>query len=163
TAGVPLACPVVAWDQFDNFASSYTGTVHVSSSDPKAVLPADFALVGGIGPTAVTLETVGLQSITVTDVATPQITGTRTVTVTPGDVSPLVVSAPATATAGASFAFTIPARDAFGNVATGYSGTVTPASTDAQAVMPASSTLTAGIGTFSAVLKTAGNQRITVS
>ena len=49
------------------------------------------------------------------------------------------------------------ARDAFGNLATGYTGTVSFASTDAQADLPGSYTFTAadaGTHTFSATLKT---------
>src|SRR5205085_10549089 len=64
------------------------------------------------------------------------------------------------ATAGAAFNFTVTALDAFNNTATGFAGTVGFSSTDAQAVLPAASTLTNGTGTFSATLKTPGNQTI---
>jgi hypothetical protein len=71
---------------------------------------------------------------------------------------------PATA-AGASHTFTVTVKDAFGNVATGYTGTVNFSSSDAQAGLPASYTFTAadaGVHTFSAILKTAGSQSLTV-
>jgi autotransporter-associated beta strand protein len=71
------------------------------------------------------------------------------------------ISAPATATAGTAFNFTVTALDQFNNTATGYSGTVHFTSTDGLPVLPADSTLTNGVGTFSATLKTAGNQTIT--
>src|SRR6185312_1506741 len=68
-------------------------------------------------------------------------------------------------TAGVTQTITIKARDASGNVATGYTGTVTFSSSDVQAGLPASYTFTAadaGVHTFTATLKTAGTQSITV-
>ena len=54
---------------------------------------------------------------------------------------------------------TVKARDAYGNTATGYHGTVHFTSTDSHAVLPANHTFTAadnGTHTFSVTLKTAG-------
>ena len=71
---------------------------------------------------------------------------------------------PAT-TAGVAQSFTVTVRDAFGNSITGYTGTVTFSSSDVQAGLPASYTFTAadaGVHTFTATLKTAGTQSITV-
>ena len=68
-------------------------------------------------------------------------------------------------TAGVAQSFTVTAKDAFGNVANGYQGTVSFGGSDAQAGLPASYTFTAadaGVHTFSATLKTAGSQSITV-
>src|SRR5262249_48697769 len=73
------------------------------------------------------------------------------------------ISAPTSATAGSAFSFTVKALDGFNNLATGYSGTVHFTSTDGQAMLPADSTLASGAGTFSATLKTAGNQTITAT
>jgi hypothetical protein len=71
---------------------------------------------------------------------------------------------PATApTAGTAFNFTVTALGASGQMATSYTGTVQFASTDPQAVLPASSMLTSVTGTFTATLKTAGSQTITVT
>ena len=69
---------------------------------------------------------------------------------------------PAT-TAGVAHSFTVTALDAFGNVATGYTGTVAFSSSDPIASLPASYTFTAadaGVHTFTAVLKRAGTQFI---
>ena len=69
------------------------------------------------------------------------------------------MSAPATATAGSAFNVTVTLRDAFLNVATGYTGTAQFSSTDAQASLPGNYTFTAGdAGThvFSATLATSG-------
>jgi len=73
------------------------------------------------------------------------------------------VSAPASATAGTAFSFTVTAQDQFNNTATGYAGTIHFASSDAQAVLPTNSTLSNGTGTFNATLKTAGSQTISAT
>jgi hypothetical protein len=82
--------------------------------------------------------------------------------------SHLSVSAPATVTAGNPFTFTITARDALGNVATGYLGTVRITTSDVSATLPAQYTFTAadhGSHTFTAtgVLWTVGPQTITAT
>src|SRR5260370_1735399 len=71
--------------------------------------------------------------------------------------------APANATAGSSFSFTVTAQDQFNNTATGYAGTVHFTSSDGQATLPADGTLTNGTGSFSATLNTPGNQTISAT
>ncbi len=73
------------------------------------------------------------------------------------------VSAPATAAIGSAFSFTVTALNSSNSVATGYTGTAHFTSTDGQAVLPANSTLTNGVGNFSATLNTAGAQTITAA
>ncbi len=69
---------VGAWDAYGNLATSYNGTVHFTSSDPLAVLPADAVVTNGVSQTvSVTLKTAGRQSITATDIANPTITGSE--------------------------------------------------------------------------------------
>src|SRR5205823_12897629 len=73
---------------------------------------------------------------------------------------------PAPATAGAAGAATVTARDAFGNVATTYLGSVTFSSSDAQAVLPATTAFTsadAGVRSFLATFKTVGSQSVTAA
>src|SRR5262249_12281318 len=70
------------------------------------------------------------------------------------------VSAPASATAGTAFNFTVTALDGSNSTVTSYSGTVHFTSSDPQAVLPANTTLTNGTGSLSATLKTAGTQTI---
>ncbi|MGA8305816.1 MAG: kelch repeat-containing protein [Candidatus Acidiferrales bacterium] len=71
------------------------------------------------------------------------------------------VTAPASATAGTAFNFTVTALDASNRMTTNYSGTAHFTGTDGQALLPANSMLTNGLGTFSATLKSAGSQSIT--
>ena len=72
------------------------------------------------------------------------------------------VGPPGTAAAGAAFAFTVSALTATGAPATGYTGMVHFTSSDPQANLPADTTITNGMGTFSATLKTAGTQSLFV-
>src|SRR5216683_36687 len=65
----------------------------------------------------------------------------------------LVVSGPTSTTAGVTQSYTVTAKDQFGNVATGYSGTV-HAATDNPHTYTATD---AGVHTFSVTLKTAAN------
>jgi hypothetical protein len=62
-------------------ATAYRGTVHFASSDPAAILPADYTFAeadAGTHAFSVTLKTAGAASITVTDKADSSISGTRT-------------------------------------------------------------------------------------
>ena len=62
--------------------------------------------------------------------------------------------------------FTLTALDAFNNVAAGYTGQVYVSSKDGAASLPVDYTFgagDAGVHTFSATLKTAGDQSLTVT
>ena len=77
-----------------------------------------------------------------------------------------VIGFPASVTAGAANSFTVTAFDPYGNVATGYVGTVQFTSSDSQAGLPANYTFVTtdrGSHTFSATLKTAGTQYLKVT
>ena len=106
---------------------------------------------------ALILDTAGGgYTLTVSDTS-PMLTtaSSNAFTISPAAASSLAVAAPATATVGAPFNFDVTALDPFGNVATGYTGTVQFASTDGLASLPGSSGLTDGEGTFAATLNTA--------
>jgi hypothetical protein len=74
-AGTPFNFSVTALDQFSNPFTTYAGTVHFTSTDGAAVLPANSTLVAGVRTFSATLNTVATQRISVNDVATPAITG----------------------------------------------------------------------------------------
>ena len=142
-------------------------TIHFSSSDSQASLPANYIFTagdGGVHTFSATLKTAGSQSLIATDTATGSITGTQTITVQLAVASSLRVAAfPSPIQAGVAGSFTVTALDAFGNTATAYTGTIHFSSSDGQAVLPANYTFTAGDGgvhTFSATLKTAGTQSL---
>jgi subtilisin-like proprotein convertase family protein len=167
TAGQAGSFTVTARDASGNVATGYTGTVHFTSSDPLAGLPADYTFTAADAGThtfSTTLTTAGAQSLTVADTAASGLAGTEAgIAVSPAAASRLVVSAPAGATAGTAFSVTVTAKDAYDNTATGYAGTVHLASSDGQAVLPADSTLPNGTGTFSVTLKTAGSESLTAT
>ena len=75
-AGTSFNFIVVAVDAANNTAATYSGTVHFTSTDPMAGLPANSALTNGTGNFSATLNTVGGQKITATDTVTATITGT---------------------------------------------------------------------------------------
>src|SRR5439155_420196 len=161
TAGTAFSVTVTAQDQFGNTVTNYAGTVHFTSSDGQAVLPANSTLTNGAGTFSVTLKTSGNQTIAGTDMITNIMTrSSRNVNVTSDiDAASLHDALPiANATAGTAFSVTVTAQDQFGNTVTNYAGTVHFTSSDGQAVLPADSTLTNGAGTFSVTLKTSGNQ-----
>jgi hypothetical protein len=73
SAGAAFHLTVTALAASGQTATSYSGTVHFTSTDGQAVLPANSTLVNGTGTFSVTLKTVGSQSITATDTATVSI------------------------------------------------------------------------------------------
>ena len=168
TAGVSGSFTVTAKDGLGNLATTYTGTVHFTSSDAQAVLPPDYAFQAGdagVHTFSATLKTSGTQAIAATDISNGSITGTQSsISVGGGGATVLIVSGyPSPATAGVSSSFTVAAKDGFGNLATTYTGTVHFTSSDLQAVLPANYTFQpgdAGAHTFSATLKTSGTQAI---
>ncbi len=164
TAGTAVSFMVTALDASNNPVTSFSGTAHFTSTDALAALPANSKLTNGTGSFSATLKTVGSQTLTATDSAEPSIAGTsNSINVSTSAPTHFSVTAPASATPATAFNFTVNALDAANNVATSYSGTVHFTSTDAQAVLPANSTLTNGTGTFSAILKTVGGRTITAT
>jgi hypothetical protein len=170
TVGVPHFVYVIAKDAYGNTATGYDGTVHFTSSDGQAVLPPDGALKNGLGYFSVTMNSPGPQTLTVTDTANPSLTTTVNVvykhTPPPVAVASISVSGPSSAVAGTAQNYTVSVLDAHGNVLTNFTGTVQFTSTDSQAGLPVDYTFTAadaGVHTFSATLRTAGSEQITVT
>jgi hypothetical protein len=172
TAGQAFDLTVAALDPFGNVDVNYTGTVTFSSSDPMAVLPADYTFsatdqgmvtfAGGV-----TLFLAGNQAIMATDVATGLLSGSATVAVTPAAADHFEVNAVMTSVAGQPFDITVIARDPYGNIDVNYQGTITFSSSDPAAVLPGNYTFAGtdqGMVTFAggAILFLAGSQTITV-
>jgi len=79
TQGFPFTFNIVATDAFGNTVTNYTGTVHFTSSDPNAKLPADYTFVAsdqGRHSFSVDFATLGMQTITVEDELHHSIFGT---------------------------------------------------------------------------------------
>jgi hypothetical protein len=172
TAGTPFTVTVTALDAAGNTAAGYTGTVHFTSSDSKAGLPANYTFQPsdkGTQDFSVTLKTAGTRSLTVADTVASALKGSKTgIAVSPGVTSRFLVVAPATTTAGASFSITVTAEDVYGNTTPAYRGTLHFASSDPKPVLPPDYPFTAGdagVHTFTnaATLFTAGARNITAT
>jgi predicted outer membrane repeat protein len=170
-AGVVSKITVTAESSTGATAYSYTGTIHFTSSDLQAVLPADYTFLAadnGLHTFSVTLKTAGTQAVTVGDTVAASITGTQSVVaVTPAVASMFSVAGfPNPTTAGVPGSFTVAALDPFGNTALSYQGTIHFTSSDPLAGLPADYTFVAGdngVHSFSATLNTAGLQSLVVT
>jgi hypothetical protein len=147
--------------------TGYRGTVHFTSSDPQANLPADYTFTAadnGRHTFSVTLNTLGTQSITVTELAR-NLTGTQSgIIVDPAGIT--VNGFPSPITVASAGNVTVRATNTDGSTDTGYRGTVHFTSSDSQASLPADYTFTAadnGRHSFSVTLNTIGTQSITAT
>jgi hypothetical protein len=167
TAGFAHSFIVTALDQYGNLATGYGGTVAFASTDPQAGLPASGPLTGGTGTFIATLKTAGTQSLTATDSLMIGLTGTQAaITVNPGAATTVHFLAPSTASPNVSLSFILTALDSFGNIATGYTGTIEFSSSDKKAVLPGYATLPGGTGTFAAAFSSGSrntNQTLTAT
>jgi DNA/RNA endonuclease G (NUC1) len=164
TAGVPFNVIVTALDAGNSTVTSYTGTVHFTSSS-AGTFPADYTFSGGDSGTktfSVTLTTTGSRSVTATDTGNGSINGSTNTIVTAAPATHFSVTAPSGVTTGLPFNVTVTALDASNATVTGYTGTVHFTSSSA-GTLPADYTFTggdAGAHTFSVTLTTLGLQSI---
>ncbi|HEY5051214.1 MAG TPA: cell wall-binding repeat-containing protein, partial [Acidothermaceae bacterium] len=158
---------------------SYTGAVHVSSSDPAATLPPDATVSdnpgdGGTDIGSVVAATTGTQRVTVTDVSNPSIHGSTPMTVLQAGPAALLAASVAdsgenygTVSLGSAAAVTVVATDAEGFPVPSYQGTVTVSTSDSHAQLPPSVVISGqhGGGTIAQplVFGTDGVQSLTVT
>jgi hypothetical protein len=169
TAGAPFSVTVTARDAHNNVATNYTGTVTLQDDDPAAppALASHTFVAGDAGVytfTGLQLFTAGAQLIQPSD----GVVGCcgELVQVTPAAAASLALSGPSAASAGSAFPVTVTASDAYGNVATGYGGTVTFSSDDASASLPGDYPFQQGdqgVQTFQVTLVTPGTRRVRVT
>jgi hypothetical protein len=88
TVGAEVGVTVTAYDPYHNLATGYTGTVQLTSTDPKAILPTNYRFVAADNGThtfVVIFQTTGTPAVTAADTAHATITGTTAaITVTAG-------------------------------------------------------------------------------
>jgi N-acetylneuraminic acid mutarotase len=171
TAGGTSNFSVTAEDANGFTLTGYTGTVHFTSNDPNAILPADYTFTSGPGldngvhTFSATLKTAGLKSLMVTDSAN-SLSGQASIYVNAAAATNFVLSGPISVATNRAFSVTVTAYDAYGNVATGYRGTVHFSDSATGATLPANYTFTAsdnGVHTFAVLkLKQKGMQTLTV-
>ena len=96
-AGTAGNFTVTAKDQFGNTAAGYAGTIHFTTSDGAAAVPADYTFTAadsGVKSFSAMLKTVGIQSLSATDTSAPAITGAQTgIIVNPSGIAPPVLGA----------------------------------------------------------------------
>jgi hypothetical protein len=150
--------------------TGYRGSVHFTSSDAQAALPGNYtfsASDNGVHTFSATLKTAGNQSLTATDTTTSSIAGSQSgITVTAAVATRLAISAPANVSLGVAFSVTVTARDAYGNIATGYLGTIRFTSSDNKAILPSNYTFVAsdaGVHTFLVTFMSSGTQTLTAT
>ena len=168
TAGTSFTATVQALDANNNVVTGYTGTVSFSTSDAHGAVPSNYTFTSadaGSHAFVFTLDTAGTQSITARDTANSGLTGSATIAISPAAAASLSLSVSQGATAGSAFSFTVTALDAYGNVASGYRGTVALSSSDPSATLPGNYTFTAvdaGVHMFTnaAIFDKAGTQTL---
>src|SRR5271155_5868210 len=84
TAGTAFSITVTALNASSNTVTNYSGTVHFTSTDTQAVLPANSTLTNGTGTFSVTLKTAGGQQIAATDTVAASLTGSTPIPVNAG-------------------------------------------------------------------------------
>ena len=134
TSGTAFDVVVTALDASGATCAAYAGTVALTSTDPVAVLPANYAFTTtnkgdkGVHTFSVTLKTAGSQTITVTDTTTSSISGVSpAITVKHGAAAKLAFTTqPSGATAGSVFTTQpkVTIQDAAGNTATSATNVV---------------------------------------
>lgn len=125
TAGTPISITVTALDASNNVVSGFVGTIHFTSSDGAAVLPANYTFLAadkGVHVfTGVNLFTAGSETITAADTATGSILGAISVLVNPAAAYRLAFTQqPSSAAPGGIIAPAVTVRvlDAYGNLVT---------------------------------------------
>lgn len=166
-AGVDFNITVTAVNQYGDTMTDYSGTPTLTCSigSIRPIIVSSWS--SGVGTATVRVTTAGTG---VTMIATDNtIIGiSNPFVVNPAYAVSFKVNAPATATMGVPFTVTVIAIDQYGNMATGYSGTVHFTSNDVAAKLPSDYTFTAGdnsVHTFTngITLSTAINWSITVT
>jgi hypothetical protein len=168
-AGAPESFTVTVYNPNGNGADTvYVGTIQFSSTDPQAVLPTSYTFTaadGGVHTFTGTFKTAGMVTLAVTD-STSGLNVLSQITVSPVQAQTLTFAYPTSAFVGVPNALTVTLYDQYGNIATGYRGTVQLTSTDPIASLPSKYTFTstdAGVHTFTSTLETFGAQTITAT
>ena len=149
-----------------NILFDYNGTVHFTSSDPAAILPADYTFTfadQGQHHFLATLNTSGSQTVTATDAAIKGSGTTITLGVNVPNVSQFTLVAPGIAVTGVAVPVVVSALDPSAVLQTSYNGKVHFTSSDAGAILPPDTNLVNGTGTFSVTFNNTAQQTLQVS
>jgi hypothetical protein len=103
TTAASFVLTVTARDGSGNVSAVYSGKVHFTSTDSKAILPSDSPLINGTGTFTVTLETAGNQTISATDTVAASLTGSSSFAVTAAATLTITSAAPPNGQVGVSY------------------------------------------------------------
>jgi hypothetical protein len=127
TAGSAFADTLTALDAYGNTATAYAGSKAIAfsgpSSSPNATAPkypASVSFASGVGTASIALYKAESTALTAKDGSVSGSSGSFTVN--PASASSFSLPTPAAQTAGSAFEGTLTALDAYGNTATGYTG-----------------------------------------
>ncbi|HJV08709.1 MAG TPA: hypothetical protein VJ653_03485, partial [Acidimicrobiales bacterium] len=173
TAGDALNLRVRVRNERGDIDTGFRGTIHFTSTDPGATLPADYTFTAADNgdhtfTNGLRYATPGNQSVSAADTATPALRGdTAAVLVYAKTTTYFEVGAPTNANPGETFSVRVRARNDRNDVDTSYRGTIHFTSTDPAAVLPPDYTFTAadnGDHTFAGVaFAGAGNHSVAVN
>jgi hypothetical protein len=170
TAGDSAFITVTALQADGSANGEFRGAVHLACDDPGAVLPADLVFGqadGGSRTAQVAFKRAGPRTVSATAVGAAIAGGSVVVQVAPAVATSLALSpVPGTVTAGTPFVLRATMLDGFGNVASGYAGTLHFASSDKAARLPPDTAFSAddaGVRAFDFTLGAAGSASLTVA
>jgi len=164
TADSPFDVTVTTHDVYGNTATSYTGTVHFTSTDIGATLPDDYTFTpsdSGAQTFPITLRTSGDQTITATDTTNSVLTDTETWAVSAGPLDHHEVTSTAFShSAGTPFTVTVAAHDQFHNLVNDSTTSVTMSSSSPTMLFDANGNSTYGEPGDNVMVLTAGTFNI---
>jgi hypothetical protein len=149
TAGVGFTVTIAGWDTWNNPANAF---LFLNTSDNQAMWPNGVELSNGQATPTVTLDVAHTLRITASTGTNQPVWGmTNSITVKPGPVASLIVSAPSSVAVDTWFTATITAKDKYGNIATWDNGSVSLWSSDVNlnTYVPPMVSLSKGIGSAS--------------
>lgn len=163
-AGLPTMVTVLAVDASGRPVPTFSGTASVASSDAGAALPlVEVIFRNGRATFQATFATAGAQTLTVSTLSDPKVSGTASTTVSAQPtVASFAVVMPPRVLAGTSVTASVFAMDANRRPIRGYEGTATVTSSDPAAILPASVTFQNGRAMMQVTLATVGNQSVSV-
>ncbi len=162
-------------NQFSDPVAGYRGTIHFTSTDPSATLPADYTFTADdagehtfedVVGEVLRFGTAGVQRVSVNDTANANLRGDATQTfVYSAAATYLGFNMPSSTAVGASNTITVSALNTDDQVNTGYRGTVQFSSSDTAAGLPANYTFTAadnGQKAFTVTWNSTGTQSLRI-
>ena len=160
SVGASFNVAITAMNDSDQLVFGFNNQVTLVSDDPAKMSLGPVTLTNGTASFSVSLPTV--RTTTITASFTGLTSATDTIQIIPGPAMSFEVVAPSSVNAGTQFPVTINARDASGNLATGYSEAVVLTSTDPAASSLGSVNVNNGVGMLTTtVLKSVGSRTIT--